>query len=118
MDIAAAHSHLSEILIQLLCHSLSESSHKHALIQFFSLADLLQKVIHLVLGRTNLDRRIKKTGRTHNLLNHKAFRLLKLVICRGRAHEHLLACDGLELIKLERSVISCSRQTETIVHKH
>ena len=118
MDITAAHTHIREILLQFLRHPLGQSGHQHPLVQFRTPSYLLQKVIHLILGRTHLNRRIKKSCRAHNLLDHKAFRPLQFVVCRSRADKHLLSGYRLELLELERSVVRSSRETEAIVHKY
>ena len=90
MDITATHSHLGEIFLQFLSHALGKRSDQDPFIQFFPLAYLFQKIIHLILNRAHFNRRIQKTGRTHYLLYYKAFRLFKLIISRGCTHEHRL----------------------------
>ena len=118
MNITAAHTDLLEILVQFLCHTLGQSSHEHPLIQFRPLTDLFQKIVDLIFSRAHLDRRIKQSCRPYDLLYHKTFRLLQFVICRCSTDKHLLTCNSLELIKLQRSVIRCGRQSESVIDQY
>ena len=118
MDVAATNAHFCEIFLQLLGHPFGKSGNKHPFVHFGPFADFLKQVIHLIFHRTNLNRRVKQSGRPYNLLNHKAFRLLKLVVCRSCAHKYLLSCNLLEFIEFQRSVVRCGRESEPIVNQY
>ena len=118
MDVAATNAHFCEIFLQLLGHPFGKSGNKHPFVHFGPFADFLKQVIHLIFHRTNLNRRVKQSGRPYNLLNHKAFRLLKLVVCRSCAHKYLLSCNLLEFIEFQRPVVRCSRESEPIVNQY
>ena len=117
MDIPASDSHLREIFLQLFSHPLGKGRDKHPFIKFRPLADLLQQVVHLVLYRTHLDRRIQESCRTYYLLDNETFGLFKFIFCRGRTDEHLLTCDFLEFVELQRAVVCSRRETESIFYK-
>ena len=73
MDVAASDSHLFEILIEFLCHTFGQCGYKNSFVKLRSFSDLLEQVIHLILGRTDFNRRIQKTGRSNDLFHHKTF---------------------------------------------
>ena len=116
--VTAANSHIGEILLQFLGHSLGECCHQHPLVRLCPHPDFFQQVIHLILGRPDLNGRVKQPRRTHNLLYHKPFRLLKFIVRRSSAHIDRLSAQRLELVKLKRPVVSRSRQPEAIVNQH
>ncbi len=72
MDVAHTDVDLVQIVGQFLGHSLGQGRDENPLIFLCPLAYLLNKVIHLILGRSDFNRRIQQTGRPHNLLYHKA----------------------------------------------
>ena len=72
MDVTASDSHSGEILLQFFGHPLGQCGDEYSFVDFRSFADLLQKVIHLIFGRTYLDRRVKKTGRAYDLFHYKS----------------------------------------------
>ena len=74
MDIAAADSTFSEKVVQFLRHALGQGRDQDPFIYFGAFPDFLQKVVHLVMGRTDLDRRVQQSCRPHNLLDYKSFR--------------------------------------------
>ena len=118
MDVSASHSHVGEISLEFLCHSLGQGSDQYSLVQFLPLSDLLQQVVDLVLCRSYLDRRIKQSCRTNHLLDNESLRFLQLIIRRSRADIYCLPSDGFEFIELQRSVICSCRQSESIFHEH
>ena len=118
MDITASHAHLREIFLEFLGHPLGQSGHEDSLVELLSFADLFEEIVDLVLDRTHFDRRVEQTCRTHNLLYHKTFRFFELIVGRRRADEHLLACNGLEFIEFQRSVVCCRREAEAVFDEH
>ena len=118
MDVAAAHAHVRKIFLKLLSHPLSERRHEHPLVGLGANPYLLKQVIHLILRRTHLNRRVKQPRRPHNLLHHKAFRLLQLILRRGCAHKDLLSGKCFELVELQRAVVCGGRKAETVVNQH
>ena len=79
MDIAAADSTFSEIVVEFLRHALGQSRDQNPFIYFGAFSDFLQKVVHLVVCRANLDRRVQQSCRPHNLLYYKSFRFFQFV---------------------------------------
>ncbi len=118
MDVAAAHAHIREILLKLLRHPLGERRHEHPLVCLGADPYLLKQVIHLVLRRAHLNRRVKQPGRAHNLFYHKAFRLFEFILGRSRAHKDLLSGQRLELLELQRPVVGGCREAESVVNQH
>ena len=71
----------------------------------------------LSLGRHNSDRRVQKSGRSDDLLGvHTAGHFL-FVSGRGRADKDRLIDQLTELVELQRAVIQCRRQAETVLHQ-
>ena len=115
MDIPASYSHPGEILLQLLCHPLGERRHEHSFVFLRPYSDLLQKVVHLILYRTDLDRRVQEACRPYDLLDDESFRLLQLIVRRGCADEYLLSCNGLEFVEFQRTVVCGGREAESVL---
>ena len=118
MDVAAADSHLCEVLLQLFSHSFGEGGDKHSFVSLLPYTDLFQKVVYLIFHRSYLYRRVKEAGRADNLFHHQSFRSVQFVFCRGGADEDFLSGDCLELLEFQRSVVGCGRKSESVVHKH
>src|SRR4029077_17751216 len=76
-----------------------------------ALADLLQEVVDLALGRSDGDARIDDAGRPDELLDDP-LALLELVRARGGAEVDRLADGRLELLERERAVVERRRQPE------
>ena len=117
VDIPAADAGLLEVAVQFLGHALGERGYKHPLVPFGPYADLFHKVVHLVFGGTDLDGRVQEAGGAHDLLHHKAFGLLKLIIGRGGAHVNRLACYGFEFVEGEGTVVTGGGEAETVFHQ-
>ena len=79
--------------------------------------DLIHQVIHLILGRPYFYLRIQQSCRTNQLVDHNTFASLQLILVRRGRHIDRLTCLLFELIELQRPVISCSRQAETVRHQ-
>ena len=105
MDVAHPDVDLVQIVGQLLGHPLGQGRDEYPLILLGSLADLLDKIIDLILGRTHLDRRIQQACRPHNLFDHKAVGAFQLIVRRRGADIDLLTGNRVELIEGQRSVV-------------
>ena len=117
VDVAHPDVDLVQIVGQLLGHPLGQGRDEYPLVLLGSLADLLDKIIDLILGRTHLDRRIQQACRPHNLFDHKAVGAFQLIVRRCGADIDLLTGNRVELIEGQRSVVRGSRKSETIFNK-
>ena len=117
MDVPDPDSDPVQIVGKFLGHPLGQGGDKDPLIVLRPLPDLFDKVVHLVFRRAHLNRRVKETCRPDNLLNHKTFRSVKLVIRRCGANIDLLPRDSVELIELQRPVVSGRGKAESIFDK-
>ena len=77
--------------------------------------NLRNQIVDLSLYRTNVDFRIKQSGRTDNLLRPK--QLMLFFIRSRRRNEHHLIDPLFKFFKIQRSVIQRRRQTEAIIYK-
>ena len=77
---------------------------------------LTNQIINLSLYRPNLYIRIQQTGRTDNLLRTQQFMLFLIYIRRCGNKQHLINL-ALKLFKVQRTVILCRWQTETIINQ-
>ena len=118
MDVPDPNTDPVEIVCQLLGHPLGEGCDKDPLVILRPLADLFHQVVHLVFRRSNLNRRIQKPGRTYNLLYHKTFRAIQLIIGRSGADIYLLPGDLVELVELQRAVVRRGREPEAIFNQN
>ena len=105
MDVAHPDVNLVQIVGQFLGHSLGQGRDENPLVLLGSLADFLDKIIDLILGRTHLDRRIQQACRPHNLFDHKSVRTLQLIVRRRGADVNFLVGDRVELVKCQRTVV-------------
>ena len=78
--------------------------------------NLRNQIVDLSLYRTNVDFRIKQSGRTDNLLRPKQL-MLFFIRSRRRRNEHHLIDPLFKFFKIQRSVIQRRRQTEAIIYK-
>ena len=117
MYISATHSHLPEICVKFLRHSLCQGCHQNTFVQLCTFPYLFQKVIHLIFCRPYLDRRIQQSCRSHHLLHHKSFGFFEFILSRSRTDEYLLPRNSLKFIELQRPVVGCGRQAEAVFHK-
>ena len=76
MYVATAHAYPGEVFVQLLRHSLGQGSYQHPLVGLGAFAYFLNEVIHLILHRTHLYRRVQQARRAHHLFHHQALALL------------------------------------------
>ena len=83
---------------------------------FHFFIDLAHQIIDLSFHRTDRDFRVQKPCRADDLLRTQEF-MFRLISRRRRRHEHHLVDMCLKLLKIQRTVIKCGRQTEAIIHQ-
>ncbi len=79
MDVPCPDAYLLEIAVQLLRHALGERGHEDSLVHFRPLPYFFEQVVHLVLCRPDLYRRIQQAGRPYDLFHHQSLALLELI---------------------------------------
>ncbi len=68
------------------------------------------------MGRTSIG--VQQAGGAHELLDHESAGFLEFVVGGGRAHVDLLACELLELLELERTVVGGCGKPESVVYQY
>ena len=116
MKISYLHPCLLQIIRQILCHLFRKRSDKNTLMNSSALLNLYKEVINLSLQRTHLDYRVKKPCRSNNLL-YNLLCTLHLISRRRRRNVHYLIYTLFKLLKRQRPVIKCRRQTEAVIHQ-
>ena len=115
MDVAGAHVHSGEILLQFLGHPLGKGGHQNALVLLGADFDLLQQVVHLVLDGTHLHGRVQQACRPDNLLHHGAAALLQFIVARSGADKESLAYQCVEFVELQGPVVGRRGKSESIL---
>ena len=113
MQVAHLYPLLQQIVSKVLCHTLSQRGHQHTLLLRYASAHLINEVINLPFGGLDSNLRIHQTSRANYLLYVFAIRGRKLEIAWGGGHVYGLSDPLFKLIKGQRAVIHCGRQTET-----
>ena len=116
MQIFHPNTDFLHIIREILCHPLGQCGDQYLMMLCDLLVDLSDQVIDLSLYRAHLYFRIQQTCGTNDLLCPQQFMLL-LIIGRSGGYEHHLVDMRLEFLKVQRSIIQCRGQTETVVHQ-
>ena len=116
VQIAAADARVREVGREVLSHFLRERGHERALVFGDAGVDLTDEVVDLPLDGPHEDLRVEQAGRADDLLGDLA-RMLALVVARRGRYEEDLIDPVLELAEVQRAVVFCGRQTESIVHQ-
>ena len=111
VEVAHADPHLDQVVREVLRHLLGERRHQHPLLRLRSAADLLDQVVDLTLGGSDLDLRVDQPRGPDDLL-HDPIGHLQLPGARRRGHVHDLLDPLLELLETERTVVDRARQPE------
>ena len=114
MEVLDLDPELLEVVGKVLGHLLGERRDEHALAAVDALADLLEQVVDLALGRADANERIDDTGRADELLDDP-LAPLQLVRTGRRAHVDRLVDAGLEFLECQRAVVERRRQPEAEV---
>src|SRR6185437_252130 len=117
MQIVDFYSNLTQIIGEILRHLIGQGRHQSALAAAHPKPELLNQVVDLSDGRTNVDRGIDQARRANHLLDD-ALAMLVLVRARCRGHEDDLIDVALELLKHQRSVVQSRRQAKSIVNEN
>ena len=80
-----------------------------------AVADLVDQVVDLALGRLDDHLGVDQPGRPDDLLDHVAADLGQLVVARGRGQVDRLADPVEELLPAQRPVVHRARQPEAVV---
>ena len=116
MQVLHTDSHILHIIGQVLSHPFRERRYQNLIMLLRFLPDLRNQIINLSFHRTDENLRIQKSRWPDNLLCAQQFMLL-LIRGRGCRHEQHLVNMLLEFSKVQRPVIQCRWQTETIIHE-
>ncbi|EKE28982.1 MAG: hypothetical protein ACD_2C00257G0001 [uncultured bacterium (gcode 4)] len=116
MEIWDLDSIWSQIFSKLLWRFLSQSCDKHPFIPLFDFWDVPHYIIDHEFHVFHLEKRIKKSGRSDNLLNDPG-RLFQFKIWRSGGYIDSLSSELLEFWKFQRTILKCARQTEAILDK-
>ena len=101
---------------QVLCHPFGQCGDQYLIPLRGFFVDLADQVIHLSCNRTDIDRRIQKSGRTDDLFRAQQFMLL-FIGTGGCGNEHDLVDLVLELLKLQRTVVFRAGKPEPVIHQ-
>ena len=118
MQIAHTNFVFREVIREVFCHALGERRHQHPLIFGGTITNLSQQVIHLSGGGPHLNNRIQHPSGTNHLFRNLTFTDLHLPVTGSCAHEHGLLGLAPKFLRLQRTVISGTRQTEAMVNQH
>ena len=114
VQVARLHARLEQVVGEVLRHLLRQRRHENALACLLAMADLVQKVVDLVLRRAQLDVGIDDPRRPDDLLGDLG-RLAQLVGARRRRHEDQLRHELEELVEAQRPVVDRRRQPEAVL---
>ena len=71
----------------------------------------------MVLARSDLNLGVEQSRGTNNLFHDHTLRLAKFEVGRSGRHINHLVGHLLKLVKRQRAVVECSRQSESILHE-
>src|SRR5215467_9323518 len=116
MQIAHLHAQFMIVLTEIFSHPFRQCRDENATALCNFCSHLSQQMINLPFCRSYLNDRIKKSCRSDDLFDDNATRMLQFVgtWCGGDMDD--LIEQSLELLKLQRSIVDCRRQTESILH--
>src|SRR5208337_1107642 len=103
-----------QIFGQVLGHSFGQRGDQRAVAASRRLLDLAQEVVDLAEPRADLDRRVDEAGRTDDLLDEHAGRLLQLPVSRGRRDTDGLRPHGVPFLEAQRAVVHAGGQAEAV----
>ena len=115
MQVAAAQTHLEQVVGEVLGHLLGEGGDEHPLAALDPTVDRLDEVVDLALGGLDDDLGVDEPGGPHDLLDHPPLRLLDLVGRRRGRQEDALVDPLVELVEAQRPVVGGRRQPEAVV---
>ena len=116
VQVAHADAGLFHIVGQILCHTLRQRRHENFVVFFSFFLYFRNQIVDLSLHRAHLDIRVEKAGRADDLFGAQQLVVCLVVARRGRYEEDLID-PVLELAEVQRAVVFCGRQTESIVHQ-
>src|SRR5690606_5871577 len=114
VHVAHAHALLVQIFGEILRHTLGEHGDERAVAGTRGLADLAQHVVHLGLGRADIDGGVDEAGGADDLLREDAARLLHLPGAGGGGDADRLRAHRVPLLEAQRPVIHAAWQAETV----
>ena len=103
-----------QVLVQLLRHAFGQGGDKDAFVAVDACLDVIHQVIHLVLRRADFYLRVEQSCGTDELVDDDTLRAVEFVLVRRGGDVDGLSGLRLELVELERAVVACRRQTETV----
>lgn len=117
MHVAHAQARLVHKLGQILGHALGQRRDERAVASQRGLAALVDAILHLILDRVDLDRRIDEPGRADHLLGEDVAGLLHLPRPRRGADREGLRAHCVPFVEAQRAVVDATRQAEAVFCK-
>ena len=114
MEIFDAHSEVGEVVGEPFRAFFGERGDDGPCSERGVFTDLFHHIVHLIGERTDLDLRIKKPGRAHDLFHNLVPRKFEFVIGRRRGNVDGIARDLRKFFEFQRTVVQCGRQTEAV----
>ncbi|KFB74344.1 MAG: hypothetical protein AW09_000373 [Candidatus Accumulibacter phosphatis] len=114
MQITHPHLVFVEVVGEIFGHALGQRGDQHPLCLCDAQSDLRQQVVDLGRGGANDEYRVDQPGRTDELLDNLSL-MCRFVVGRGGRNEDRLPHQGFELGELQRPVVECRRQTESVI---
>ena len=108
---------IKEIFRQFLRHALGKRGNKNTFVLLRTYTYFLQKIIYLVFRRTHLYLWVKESRGAYHLFHHHALCCIQFVFRRGCRDIYDLIQHLLKLLKPQRTIVKCGRQSETVLHK-
>src|SRR5262249_23044052 len=115
VEIPDADAELAVVIGEILGHPLRERRTQDALVLRHTITDLGEEVVDLAAHRPHLHLRVRQPGRTNELLDDDALRLLELVFAGCGRDVDGLTYALLELLELERAVVERARKAKPVV---
>ncbi len=115
VQVAGADPGLEEVVGEVLGHLLGQRGDQDPLVLLGAVADLVDQVVDLALGRLDDHLGVDQPGRPDDLLDDVAADLGQLVVARGRGQVDGLADPVEELLPAQRPVVHRARQPEAVV---
>ena len=114
VEVARLDGRLEQVIGQVLGHLLRQRRDEDALAGLLPPADLVQEIVDLMRGRTQLDLRVDDSGRPDDLLRDPG-RLPQLIGAGRRRDEDGLVDLAEELVEAKRAIVERGREPEAVL---
>src|SRR5262245_26709202 len=117
MKVPYLDAELMVVLAQVLGHTFRQGGHQDTPAQGNFCSDFPEEMIHLPFGRMYFDDRIEETRRPDDLFDDIPLDMVQFIRSGSRRDVDHLIETTLDLFELQRAVVHCRRQAESIVHE-